>query len=504
MNKKILYILSIAATLFFVSCDNYLDTTPDNRTVLDSDEKVKELLTSAYPEYSYGMFSYSMSDNVQDKGIGHNTDINNDQGYAWEEFTSTYQDSPSGFWDACYQSIAHANQALEFIEDQEVNGAIPSEYLPYYGEALVIRAYSHFMLVNFWGKHYDPATANTDLGIPYVTEVENVVFKDYKRETVAKVYELIEKDLLEGIQYIDDEAYDVAKYHFNLAAVNTFASRFYLYKGEWQKVVDYSTAALGANASTKLRDLSGKYAEMGLNEQVNEYSLATEPANFMLASNVTTWFNYFQATLRYSYTSDLKEKLYLNIFVMEDPNNNWAQSTANYGNDDIVVMKWGYFFKRSGINADLGYFYAMVPTIVAEEALFNRAEANIMLQKYTDAEQDLNLYFEKRILDYDDSNRVSEENIVSHYQNNSYADSPLNPWYELDEKTQTYLNCVIDIRRKEFIYNGLRWFDIRRFNIKVVHKIKDGAPIELKEKDARKVLQIPVAAQQFGLIPNNR
>jgi hypothetical protein len=502
MNKQLLYILSITAALFFASCDNYLDTTPDNRTVLDSDEKVKELLTSAYPELSYGMFCFSMSDNADDKGIGHNTDINNDQGYAWEEFSSTSQDSPAGFWDACYQSIAHANQALEFIETMKVDGVIPSEYLPYYGEAFMIRAYSHFMLVNLWGKHYNPATADTDLGVPYVTEVENVVFKDYKRETVAKVYELIEKDLLEGIQHIEDDAYDVAKYHFNLAAANTFASRFYLYKGDWQKVVNYSTAALGSNASTKLRDLSGKYAAMGLNEQVAEYSIATEPANLMLCSNITIWFNYFQATLRYSYNSDLKKKLYKNIFVLGDKT--WGQAAANYGNDDDVILKWGYFFKKTSINADVGYYYAMTPTIVAEEALFNRVEASIMLKKYMEAEQDLDLYFERRIIDYDDSNRVSEENIMNHYQNNSYADSPLQASYTLDDKTRTYLNCVIDIRRKEFIYNGLRWFDIRRFNIKLVHKIKDGSSIELKKDDARKVLQIPVSAQQYGLTPNNR
>jgi len=115
---------------------------------------------------------------------------------------------------------------------------------------------------------------------------------------------------------ISDESYSVPKYHMTKAALHAFASRFYLYKGDWQKVVDYSTAALGANASSKLRDLSGKYATMGLNEQVTEYSLATEPANLILTSAVTSWFNYYQATLRYTYNSDLKKKLYNNIFVL--------------------------------------------------------------------------------------------------------------------------------------------------------------------------------------------
>lgn len=502
MNKKILYILTIVATLGLAACDDYLDTTPDNRTVLDSEVKVKELLTSAYPEYSYGMFCYSMSDNADDKGNGHTTMINNEQGYFWEDFTDTYQDSPVGYWDECYNSISHANKALEFIETQKVDGKIPESYLPYYGEALVIRAYCHFMLVNLWGKHYDPATADTDLGIPYVTEVENVVFKDYKRETVAKVYELIEKDLTEGIQYIQDGAYDVAKYHFNQAAANTFASRFYLYKGDWQKVVDYSTAALGANPSLKLRDLSGRYKELGLNEQLAEYPKATEPANFMLTSNASYWFYYFQAVLQYAYSPKIKQELFDNIFVQTS--NEWCPSVQSFGEGDDFIMSWDYFFKRMDVNSDIGTYYVMTPKIVAEEALFNRIEANVMLKKYGDAEQDLDLYFEKRLTDYTDENKVTEEKITEYFLNKSHAASPLKPWYELDEKTRTYLNCVIDTKRREFYYNGMRWFDIRRFNLKVVHNVKNGSPVTLLENDARNVLQIPVAAQQYGLTPNAR
>lgn len=504
MNKKILYILSIVLTLGLMSCDNYLDTTPDNRTVLDSGEKVKELLTSAYPETSYGMFCYSMSDNISDKGEGNEIMRNNEQGYYWEEFTDTDQDSPTMYWESCYKAIAHANQALEFIDGNKVGDVIPDEYLPYYGEALFIRAYCHFMLVNIWGKTYDPVTAVTDLGVPYVTEVEDVVFKNYKRETVAKVYEMVEKDLVEGIKYIQDDAYDVPKYHFNLAAANTFASRFYQYKGEWKKVAEYATAALGTNSSAKLRDMSGKYSSMGLNEMRAEYSKATEPANLMLTSNISYNFHYFQAILRYAVTDEINTKIFKNIFVQGSSSNSWAQSSASFGGDDFVIMKWGYFFKRMDVNADIGYYYTMTPKIVAEEALFNRIEANIMMKNYTEAEQDLNLYFEKRLKPFTDENMVTEAKILTRFADNSYADSPLNPWYELDAKTRAYLNCLIHTRRREFVYNGLRWFDIRRFNLKVVHKVADSTPIILEAKDPRKVLQIPSSALQYGLEANNR
>ena len=77
------------------------------------------------------------------------------------------------------------------------------------GEALVARAYSHFMLVNFFSKFYNEATAATDPGIPYVTEPETVSIKQYDRKTVMYVYDMIEKDFLEGLPLLDDNAYSV-------------------------------------------------------------------------------------------------------------------------------------------------------------------------------------------------------------------------------------------------------------------------------------------------------
>ena len=91
------------------------------------------------------------------------------------------QDSPEFYWDSCYHAIAAANQALETIS----KAPNPDDYSAQKGEALVARAYAHFMLVNFFSKFYDSTTASTDPGIPYVTEPETVFIKQYDRKTVA-------------------------------------------------------------------------------------------------------------------------------------------------------------------------------------------------------------------------------------------------------------------------------------------------------------------------------
>jgi hypothetical protein len=145
------------------------------------------------------------------------------------------------------------------------------------GEALLARAYAHFMLVNYFCKFFDPQQNNDGPGIPYVTVPENVVIKQYERGTVANVYQMIEKDLLEGLPLISDGTYTVPKYHFNLAAANAFASRFYLVKKEYQKVLQYANAAFPSNNfGENMRPWNTTYSSMSPAELYNIYSRATE------------------------------------------------------------------------------------------------------------------------------------------------------------------------------------------------------------------------------------
>ena len=61
-------------------------------------------------------------------------------------------------------------------------------------EALVLRAYFHYWLVNLYAKAYNPTTAASDPGIPYVKE-DNAISEANKKSTVAEVYANIIADL---------------------------------------------------------------------------------------------------------------------------------------------------------------------------------------------------------------------------------------------------------------------------------------------------------------------
>ncbi len=276
--KKIFFYISISF-LFALnsSCNKFLEKEPDNRAKLDSPEKISQLLGTAYPQANYQAFAESMTDNVTDIGNG-NTDNTVRDPYFFIDTRENQQDSPEFYWYGCYAAIASANQALETISQATTN---LDAYSAQKGEALVARAYAHFMLVNFFSKFYDPATASTDPGIPYVIEPETVFIKQYDRKTVQYDYDMIEKDLLEGLPFIQDKNYNVPKYHFNKSAANAFAARFYLFKKDYDKVIYYTSLAIPSNNfAPNLRQWNTTYKNItDVTELFKIYAKATEPAN---------------------------------------------------------------------------------------------------------------------------------------------------------------------------------------------------------------------------------
>ena len=251
MRKHIM--AGMIALMAIVSCEKFLDHLPDNRAEVDTEMEIQKILVSAYPSTAYILLSEFMSDNVDDYG---STNPYYDrfvyQVFNWQDVTESDNESPERLWTAHYSAIAHANQALRAIE--QIGGATTDNLKMAKGEALLCRAYNHFMLVNIFCMHYNSATSQTDLGIPYVEEPEENLVVKYPRGTVAEVYQKIERDLEEGLPLVGDTYYTVPKYHFNEKAAYAFATRFYLYYEKWEEAVKCADKCLGSAPEGMLRD----------------------------------------------------------------------------------------------------------------------------------------------------------------------------------------------------------------------------------------------------------
>jgi starch-binding outer membrane protein, SusD/RagB family len=484
--KEIKLALLLIAAVGFTSCEKYLSTTPDQRASLDNPEAISELLVNAYPKANYQPFCESMSDNVVENDRVAPT-LSNLQAYKWEEVEATGIDWPINYWNHCYKAIAVANQALKTIEG--VND--PQNYKAQKGEALVARAYAHFMLVNLWCKTYNANTANTDPGIPYVLEPENVVHKQYKRRTVAYVYQQMEKDLLEGMPLISDDVYKKPAFHFTKRSAAAFATRLYLVKKDYAKVIQYADQAFPNNS---IIDYWNAYAAMVSSVRIQTYNRPSEKSNLLISEGISSWtFNYgnayrFSASVNIVYPITLKS--YNNLV-----NGDLAYVTVANDAGNIYVQKLSAHF-ISPLNSNLGNYYLYVPLFTSEEVLFNKAEALAKLNRSAESIALLNVLLPKRVKNYNaNGHTLTEARILAHYAGASL-------------ETAT-VNAILDLKRIEFMHEGLRWFDVLRLGITVNHPVADMNitgqfnPV-LDANDPRRQIQLPPSTVLAGLEPNKR
>lgn len=169
MKIKILLMIAFSMMLF-ASCDDALSTLPDDRTEIDSKEKIKELATVAYPEALYAPFLEPRTDNAADKTSEATEYRNNTEPYFWRDLFDDSRDYPTYYWNHAFEAISQANQTLASIE--ELGGEDLDQYK---GEALLSRAYANFMLVNIWCKSYDENTVDNDMGLPYLEAPETTL-----------------------------------------------------------------------------------------------------------------------------------------------------------------------------------------------------------------------------------------------------------------------------------------------------------------------------------------
>lgn len=486
------YAVGIVLTLS--SCDNFLSELPDDRTQINTVQKTKDLLVFAYPSYLNYSFLEAMSDNASDSGnLRSNRD--NDAYYLWKEGEGIRQDTPTAYWNGCYTAIAQANQALESVEQFPASNEVKGIK----AEAHLSRAYAHFMLVNIWGKAYNPATAASDLGVPYVLAPETELIKMYKRNTVQEVYDLIEKDLVAGLEDIKYANYEglARKFHFNVDAAKAFAVRFYLHKGEWNKVIEYSDY-LGVRPTVALRDYT-KFNSM-LPDPASVYYSSTEPKTNLLVGTVPSNYN---LSFYYDRFSSSTNMILNDIFgANKNPlGKAFVYKTIKYFDDIRFIGKQGEYFKVTNPSAGTGYRFMQYTLFSNDEVYLARMEALVMENRISEALDALTHFTGQRTVGFNASSDViTMSRLRSMYPN---ASTILSPSYTLSNDQATAVQAIAEARRRELIHEGLRWFDIKRYDMEIVHFVDFDRHV-LTRGDLRKQMQIPQGALDFGVTPNPR
>jgi hypothetical protein len=511
MKNKFNILFCLLVIFATTSCDDFLSTLPDNRTQLDNADKISQLLVSAYSTANYSVLAELSSDNfIDNNSILAATltsfEQKDDQIFAWEAATSsTQEDSPSYVWGKCYAAIAAANHALQAIEKLQTEDP-KLDMTAQKGEALICRAYGHFILVNIFSQAYkDESASALDIGIPYATEPETVVKGTYSRETVASVYQKIQKDIEAGYDLISDQKYKVPKYHFNRKAAAAFAARFFLYKRDYQKVLLYANSVLDADPSALMRDWTGYFgspSEIGY-----DYINTALPCNLLILPTNSTFNRIFGTRYGHNaeamYGSTYGEGPTWTIMPPCFDGKLYISQQQEYG---VFYPKCDEMFEYTDKVAGIGYAHLSRAEFTVDETLLCRAEALVYLNRLPEALADLQIWNKSHLA----TTELTETLIKSFYIPSATLfvkklnASKMSSSFVVSASQEPYIQCILHFRRIETIFDGLRWFDIKRYGIEISHAIGRTRVETLLYNDYRRAIQLPQEVISAGMVPNPR
>mgnify|MGYP000547270693 CR=1 FL=1 len=559
LNNFIYSILAVGVVTLS-SCGDFLDQMPDNRVELQTTEQLRMLLSTSYPVYNYAGPCELSSDNMEDNnapdddGLRYNLsayDRGDDEMFAWEQCKSnTGSDSPSGIWEGQYLSIAGANAVLERLAqmEKEQEGGLDDTQTAIKGEALLIRAYGHFILANVFCQAYaGPEKSQSLLGIPYITEPEKTPSPNYDRGTLAETYAAIQKDLEEGLPLINNGLYEVPKYHFNSQAAHAFAARFYLFTRQYRKAVDEANLAFGGadvNVTSYFSDIYSNNSDFYYISDFGKYNQAVDkPRNFMLIATYSTWFRRFvggqrycvirkalnstlqgpfPTVMRYTWgsTNGKGGKYYMHPAMNGNCGSNGQSEYGRYFAPNLSEQ-----FETTDIVNKTGYCHVTRSEFTGEETALVRAEAYFFLGEIDKGFADIqaweqhrrnNTYGNRTGFEFDD---FTKETVKSFYDpvNSRYADEmnkfeiikPINieqvcPSEDgaLTAENLPFIQCTQHFRRIETVHMGMRWFDIKRFGLEFTRKIGKTREETLSLDDPRRAIQLPASVVAAGLQAN--
>lgn len=526
--------LSAFALMSLASCNDYLDTLPDDRAEIQTADQVKDLLASAYPNYNNNTIMELMSDNVADNGKTYGSSVLKDELYNFKDVDDTGNDSPYQVWNGYYRSVATANQALQSLQEL----GLTDSYKNLEAEAKIIRAYSMFQLANTFCMAWNPEKADEYMGLPYPTEPAKFIGGKYDRGTLRQLYKNINKDIEEALPNIDDNTYSVPKYHFNRKAAYAFAARFNLYYMNYDKCIEYASEVLGSDPTTVMRDYE-PLTQFGAQDIGTLYIKTSDKANLMLLAT----YSGLSYNLVYPVYPRYQHNQYVCSYCTFWASAPWGRGSGGsdggkallyysnmlYGpNQSVFFPKIMPQFEITDKINQTGYLHAVDAVFTGDETLLCRAEAYAMKKQYGKAIDDINTWIKTHCRE--EATDGTKRPVLDEAQINEFMDgldySPveaIGSWSEytirkklhpqgftVEEGTQeNIINLILHMRRIETMYQGLRFIDIKRYGIAIQHLVVGSEQLLFNDEsknwcDLRSAVQLPSDVINAGLAANPR
>ena len=406
-------IIALFAVLTFTACDDFLDITPTGKVIPNTLEEYRALLTYEYKKFPTDRLKTTLRTDECTLNKDYEVVKQYHDSYLdlWLWKDDNYSASTLTFstWRTYYHNIYIANYIIE--NQGNITNGSAEEISQLVGEAYMMRAYSHFLLVNLYAKPYTHCNPATTRGIPVMLTAD--VNAIPRSSSVEIVYQQVLSDLDEAGKYMRVDKWENGlNYRFNKASVNALRARTNLYMGRWQMAYDEAQEVIKAwgdleNISSKLpNDYTSVEIIVALEHFDNDVANAT------------------------LYVDDK----FLTLYRSGD------QRKSNYFK---MINRQEYNSAKNGCYCSFR----------SSEAYLTAAEALAQLGKTNEAIEQLKPLLQKRL---NSTALTTAENLM---KNMSQAE---------------LINEIINERAREFAYEGHRWYDLRRTTVEQLTHVFNG------------------------------
>jgi hypothetical protein len=407
--KTFKIIITILILAILTSCKKYLDAKPDAKLATPSSLNDLQALLDFYggmnTQFPGGTGILSDNYYLTENDWAAIYRVDQRDYYIWQKDDNNTLD-----WSNPYSSIYTCNTVLESLGNLSISPSEKSTAGNIKGEALFLRASFHYSIAQLFTKNYDKATAATDLGIPLRLSTDFT--KKSTRASLGDTYRQIISDFKEATQLLPLQA-DIKSRPCKAAAYGALA-RTYL------AMSDYENAYLNADSCLQISNTLIDYNT--------------------LDSDATAPFTRFNNEVLFQAVSFPAQPLNPSICKID------TNLYRSYSDNDL--RKLVYFNKNSDGSYSFKGDYDGTSNnggghsftgIVTDEQFLIRSECAARLGKADRANMDINHL------------------LMNRYRTGTYDPVTVS-------NSDSLLVIILNERRKELLFRGTRWTDLKRLN----------------------------------------
>lgn len=231
--------------LFCVSCDKFLDVKPDQKisTISSSDDLLALMSNSTIMNMGYSGLPEIAADNYYLTEEDWNALV-------FEEYRGSYlwKKIPmhSEHWNTQYTRVMYANIVLDEIDKvKDGSSSVKKDHIK--GMAYFFRAYTMMNLMEIFCPSFNEFTAGDKLGL--VLKSNSNINEEKPRSSLLETIRFIEADLKESARLLPINQFEYPTRPFKGAALGAL-SRLYLNIGDYERAEKYADEALGLTSKT--------------------------------------------------------------------------------------------------------------------------------------------------------------------------------------------------------------------------------------------------------------